>query len=248
MKNAMRLKLFKRASKYALFPLAIIVIISVILKGYSYGDRDLCSPNSPDFDAIKKGTGYEIINLVDREVWATSNWTPKEFAGFSFPIIWSLWFKNDPRIPLADGGQFTRSPGCEDGQYNYMKAFDRRFFQVVRLIKINRSLDDQDLIRKTELEKYHIVRYSPGRTVSILRSPTGKRYIGVSRSLDRSTDTPTLPEGWTVKEVVLTEELRIYLSGNVDVLRLDNEDSYQGPLPEDLRILTVFSELKKDRY
>ena len=221
----------------------MMVIIGVLLTGCSYGDRELCVALAPVFDTDGDGAGYELINLLGDEVWATPSWTRAEFADFSFPVSWFLWRKNDPRMPLADGGRFIKSPGCEDGQYNYMQAFDRSFFQVVRLIKINRSLDDQDLIRKTELEKHHIVHYSTGRTVSILLSPIGKRYIGVSRSLDRSSNTPTLPDGWTVTEYVLTEELRINLSGKVDVLRMDNEDSYQGPLPEDLRILTAFSEL-----
>jgi hypothetical protein len=113
-----------------------------------------------------------------------------------------------------------------------MRAFGRDFLQVVELIAINRPADDQGLIRRTELEKYHVLHYSAGRTVSILRSPTGERFIGVSESLERSSDTPTLPEGWTLTERLLTAELQVELLGRVSVLRMDNEDSYQGPLPK----------------
>ena len=82
----------------------------------------------------------------------------------------------------------------------------------------------------------NVLHYSAGRTVSILRSPTGERFIGVSRSLNRSADTPTLPEGWTLSEHLLTAELQVDLLGSVSVLRLDNEDSYQGPLLEGISL------------
>ncbi|MEO1591820.1 MAG: hypothetical protein AAFU71_11080, partial [Cyanobacteria bacterium J06632_22] len=132
---------------------------------------------------------------------------------------------------LANRGQFLRSPGCADGQYSYLQAFDREFLQVVKLLDRNPALNAQGLIHAVELEKYHVLTYAAGRTVSILQSPTGEQYIGVSQSLDRPNHAPTLPEGWTLMESWLSEELQVDLTGRVRVLRLDNEDSYQGPLP-----------------
>lgn len=212
---------------------AFIVILFSVLAGCSRGDRLLCRPNPPSF---KDGeAGYEIINLIGREVWGTGNWTPESFAEFSLPLFWVFWQKNDPRIPSADDGRFLKSPGCAEGQYSYMRAFDREFLQVVRLISVNNRLDDKGLIRKTELEKYHILHYSAGRTVSILLSPGGEQFIGVSRSLDRSSDLPTLPEGWILKDHHLIADMQVDLLGTVSVLRLDNKDSYQGPLSENIR-------------
>ena len=98
--------------------------------------------------------------------------------------------------------------------------------------KIDQPVDNQGLIRRTELEKYHLLTYSAGSTVYILHNPTGERFIGVSRSVDRSSDTFTLPDGWTLTSHVLSTELPVDLSGNVSVLRTDNEDSFQGPLPD----------------
>ena len=210
--------------------LAAIVILSSLLAGYRHVDRELCVPRSPSFDG--KGPGYELLNLADGNVWGTRNWTPEEYAAFSLPVSWTFWRKNDPRIALADRGQFLKSPGCEDGQYSYMQAFDREFLQVVQLQEF--PTNNQGLIRKIDLEKYHVLHYSEGRTVSILQSPIGERFIGVSRSLKRSADAPRLPEGWTLTEHLLTAELQVDLLGNVSVLRLDNEDSYQGPLSEDI--------------
>ena len=214
--------------------LAAIVILPGLLVGYRHGDRELCVSRTPSFDG--EGAGYELLNLADGDVWATRNWTPEEYAAFSLPASWVSWYKNDPRFALADRGQFLHSPGCEDGQYSYMQAFGREFLQVVQLNSMNQSIDDQGLIRKVDLEKYHVLHYSADRMVSILQSPTGERFIGVSRSLDRSADVPTLPENWTLTEHLLTEELQVDLLGNVSVLRLDNEDSYQGPLSEDINL------------
>lgn len=214
--------------------LTAIVILASLLAGYRQGDQELCVSRPPSFDG--EGAGYELLNLADGDVWATRSWTPAEYAAFSLPVSWTSWRKNDPRIALADRGQFLQSPGCEDDQYSYMQAFDREFLQVVQLNSINQSIDNQGLIRKAELEKYHVLHYSAGRTVSILRSPTGERFIGVSRSWDQSADAPTLPEGWTITEHLLTAELRVDLLGRVSVLRLDNEDSYQGPLSEDISL------------
>jgi hypothetical protein len=210
---------------------AVLVILPGLLGGCRQGERELCVPRSPHFDG--EGAGYELINVTGGEVWGTRDWTPEEYAAFSFPLSWTFWLKNDPRIPLTDRGRFLRSPGCaEDGQYCYLRAFGREFLQVVRLGAMNRPADDQGLIRRTELEKHHVLHYAAGRNVSVLRSPTGERFIGVSRSLERSSDTPTLPEGWTLTQHLLAAELQVDLVGRVSVLRMDNEDSYQGPLPE----------------
>jgi hypothetical protein len=213
---------------------AAVVIFLGVFTGCSYGDRELCLPRPPSFDG--GGAGYELINLVGREVWATRNWAPEDYANFSFPFSWFFWRKNDPRIALADRGQFLKSPGCTDGHYSYMRAFGKEFVQVVRLISINNRIDDLGLIRKTELEKYHILHYSAGRKVSILRSPGGERFIRVSRSLERSSDLPTLPEGWTLTDYLLAEEIQVDLLKRVSVLRMDNKDSYQGPISEDISL------------
>jgi hypothetical protein len=207
---------------------AAMVIFLGVFTGCSHGDQELCLPCPPSFDG--EGVGYELINLVGREVWATRNWSPEDYANFSFPLSWLFWRKNDPRIALADSGQFLKSPGCTDGRYSYIRAFGKEFVQVVRLISINNRIDDQGLIRKTELEKYHILHYSADRTVSILQGPYGERFIGVSRSLERSLDSPSLPEGWTLTEHLLSKGIQVDLLGKVSVLRMSNEDSYQGPI------------------
>jgi hypothetical protein len=79
-----------------------------------------------------------------------------------------------------DRAEFLRSPGCSDeGQFTYLQAFDKEFLNVVRFIEMNIPADTQGLISMTKLEKYHSLTYYSGRTVNILQSPTGERYIEV---------------------------------------------------------------------
>ena len=178
------------------------------------------------------GAGYELIDLLKKEVWGTADFTPDEYDAFTPPF---LWMKNDPRIMLADGAEFLQSPGCmEPGQFTYMRAYDKEFLNVVQLITMDTPVDPEGLIRRTELEKYHLLTYFSGRTVSILQSPAGERFIWVSRSVDRPSDTFTLPEGWTLSTQVLQTELQVELSETVSVLRTETADSYQGPLPDGL--------------
>lgn len=215
-------------TKRQLFSFA--AVLTIALTGCSgHSDQENCVSRDPAFE--RRDAGYELIDLTGRRVWLTTEWTPEEYADFSLPLSWVFWRKNDPRVGLPDQSRFLRSPGCEsDGQYNYMRDFDREFLQVVRLEKIHRPRDGHGLIRRIELEKHHALTFAAGRTVSILENPAGEQFISVSRSLDRVAESPTLPDGWTLTERLLTENLQVDLIGRVSVLRLDNEDSYQGPL------------------
>ena len=220
--------MFDMITKRQLFSCAVFLMIA--LTGCTgYADGENCVARDPSLE--RRDAGYELIDLRGRRAWLTTEWTPEEYADFSLPLSWVFWRKNDPRVGLPDQSRFLRSPGCEsDGQFTYMHAFDREFLQVVRLGKIHRPRDGSGLIRRIELEKHHVLTFSAGRTVNVLENPAGEHFISVSRSLDRRNDTPTLPEGWTLTERFLTEDLQVDLTGNVSVLRLDNEDSYQGPL------------------
>jgi hypothetical protein len=216
--------------------LSLFLPILVIMFGILVGcgpviELETCVFREPVFKQTKMG--FELIDLWKKEVWATSEYTEEEFAAFSPPLFWR---KNEPREPMFDRAKFHKSPGCDKkGQFTYMRAFGKKFLKVVQLIDINAPVDGQGVIRKIELEKYHLLSYSTGRRVYVLHSPTGERYIGVARSADRTSDTFTIPQGWKLTNHELKEELQVELSGTVSNIRTDNEDSYQGPIPDDLR-------------
>ncbi|MEL6772999.1 MAG: hypothetical protein AAFP18_18210 [Bacteroidota bacterium] len=208
----------------------VAVSMMTVLAFRSYGEQERCAADAPVLGG--GGPGYEVLNLAGRDVWATRDWTPAAFEAFSFPATWLLWRKNDPRVGLADRAEFLQSPGCERGAYSHMSAFDRRFVQVVELIDLREPGDEGGLIRRVALEKYHVLHFDTGRLVRVLQSPAGERFIEVSRTLMRRAHTPSLPPGWTLTTHRLSEPLRVELLGRVSVLRMDNEDAFQGPLTD----------------
>jgi hypothetical protein len=212
---------------------ALLLGVILVVLFTPKGEHHVCVSPQP---MLKGEAGYELVDLVKKDVWGTPDFTAEEYATFSFPMHWLFWVKNDPRTLLADSGEFLRSPGCsEPGQFTYMRAFEKNFLHVVQLHKVNaRPPDGQKLIRRIELEKYHVLTYGAGRTVSILRNAAGERFIGVARTSPPPSEPPTLPEGWTLTTHILNADVQVNLLGHVSVLRMDNEDSYQGPLPADL--------------
>jgi len=208
-----------------------LLFMVIIMTGcVPVGERESCVSREPVLEGGE--AGYELLDLMNKEVWLTLDFTAQEYAEFSPPVLWQ---KNQPRVSMSDsqGGEFLRSPGCTDpGLYTYLQAWDKEFLNVVKLITIYEPVDEQGLIRETTLEKYHVLTYAAGSTVYVLHNPDGERFIGVSRDGDRTSDTFTLPDGWFLTTHVLASEIVVDLSGIVSNLRTENEDSFQGPLSE----------------
>lgn len=187
--------------------------------------------------ATKGNRGFELIDLGSRQVWATRDWEVADFEAFNLPLSWSLWRKNDPRTRAATSGRILRSPGCEAGQYTYMKALGREFMHVVNLDNFGEVSDaSQGLIRAVQLNKHHELSFEQGGPIQVLTAPDGQRFVLIARTLSPAADTPTVPDGWTLERGTLAEPFRVLLDGPVTVLRTDNEDSFQGPLPEKIAI------------
>jgi hypothetical protein len=218
----------KKAMAWTVVGLGGVGAVVALLFGPK-GEREICVPERP----MARGevrAGYELVDVGRHEVWATRDFTEEEFRSLSLPLLWPLWFKNGPRIPDADHSRFLRSPGCPPGAFTYLRAFGKRFVKVVDLHRLRTEPEGSKNVRRVELEKHHVLTYEAGRAVHILQDAAGERFIRVSRAYPQTETPPTLPERWTVASRVLSEELRVELTGLVTVLRLDNEDSYQGPI------------------
>ena len=57
------------------------------------------------------------------------------------------------------------------------------------------------------------------------------------RDANRTSDDFILPQGWVLEEIQLSEDLTVTLSGEVEIIRTDNEDSFQGPLDKEFNII-----------
>lgn len=184
---------------------------------------------------INTSTGeyfYEIYDLTTGTVWGTPFLTPEEFDALELPEGWA---KNQVREPALSDSAFLRSPGCaNDGEFTEEELFGVEFQHVVDFVGAPMMYDEQGLLNGSQVFKYHQIGYASGQTISILADPDGARHILVSRDAARASDTPSVPSGWTLDSYTLAEDLTIDLFGTIDNIRADNQDSFQGPIPESI--------------
>jgi hypothetical protein len=132
--------------------------------------------------------------------------------------------------------RFLRSPGAAaDGEFTRQEMWGVSWLHQVNILPLTQGdLDPQGLLSAVTVEKHHELGWCAGSRVAILTSPEGDRYIRVSRNAERTVDTPTIPDDWTLESLLLEETLAVRLLEQTTVIRTDNEDSFQGPLPSDL--------------
>ena len=91
-------------------------------------------------------------------------------------------------------------------------------------------VDDEGLLFGTMIDKQHEVTYNAGSTVPVLVSPDGELYPLVSRDAGRTTDESPIPAGWRVVQHTFTEDYTTRLPEPTLNIRVQNQDSYQGPV------------------
>jgi len=177
--------------------------------------------------------GYEILQIVSLNefvTWVnTDGITQEEFDAIDLPVG---WIKNQPRQILIDGGSFASSPYAAEDEYVIEEHFGHMWLHVATVVEANAPIDDEGLLRANTIVKSHEVMFDAGRVLSVLISPNDEHYALITRDNDRTTDTFTLPEGWQLVDVELTEALTVQLPNPTINIRTDNEDSFQGPIAE----------------
>lgn len=214
------------ASLVALHLAAILGLVAVGVDG-----REVCVPRAPE--TAGKAVGFEVIDLMRREAWVTTDWTVDAYAEFS-PGVGALnWLKNDPREGFAARMAFLRSPGCAaDGEFTYRGMFGRTFVHVADLTSLGGDDLTNGALTEARVSKHHRLEFDGGQTVSTLVTPNGDRFVRVNRPIDAGQGEQDLPKGWVLQEVTLTAPWTADLIGDVAVLQLDNGVSYQGPVGE----------------
>jgi len=181
---------------------------------------------------INAQVGFEILEIMSAQeiiTWKNlSSMTVEEFEAIELP---TGWIKNQPREGEADSGMFARSPDeTADGIFDDRELFGYLWRHVATVIETGIKLDDQVLLSGNRIRKYHTLIYNAGRTLHILTSPEGERYVRVSRDYGRTTDDPAIPDTWNLIQEVISEEMNIQLPNPTLNIRADNEDSFQGPV------------------
>ena len=180
-------------------------------------------------DAAVDRVGFEILEVMGDgtiRAWIATDITQEEFDALELP---NGWLKNQPREGVPDASRFDGSPGA-DGVLVEEEHFGYQWFHSATITSIGATLDDEGLLRATTVEKAHEISFDPGSILTLLISPEGDTYVMVSRDAERTTDAPTVPAGWRIEEYVAENGFTTQLSGETVVIRMDNEDSFQGPI------------------
>lgn len=184
----------------------------------------------------REQVGFEIIEIQSPNslrAWISPEITFEEFEALVVP---AGWIKNQPRESTetpADKVRFIKSPDATmDGDILVEEFYGYKWFHAATVTEPNIILDEEGLLRGNRVRKFHEITYNTGRRLVLLVSPEGAIYFRVGRDANRVNDEPTIPNLWRIEEYVTPKELVIELFGETLVIRTDNEDSFQGPVPE----------------
>lgn len=215
-----------------LLPFAIIAIGA--MAPTKPESKEVCVNQPPELAG--QNIGFELIDLLHRQAWVTTDWTIEDYSNFSPGLASPGWIKNKPRVGFATKTSVLRSPSCdEDGQFTYQTQFGRTFFHIADISQIVPTYGDNRKVKAAIVTKYHRLQFDQGQVISVLLSPAGEAFIRVNRPVEVTSLDPELPQDWTIQEFVLSGIWQADLFGKVQVLRLENGTSYQGPvrLPKD---------------
>ena len=121
----------------------------------------------------------------------------------------------------------------------------RRALPELSNAQLDQAAALQDALESAPLEEFgvlnaafHEALYAPAQRPRLLA-----QIEMLGRAADRLTDEPTLPEQWRLERYITPEEVVIELFGENTVIRTDNQDSFQGPVPQlRMRLDTSLSE------
>ena len=189
--------------------------------------------NAATTEEASPRVGFEILEIQSPNsirAWISPDITQEEFDVLELP---AGWFKNQPREGEPDAGRFYRSPGAAvEGEFLDEDLFGFSWRHSATIIQANIPLDEQGLLRGSTVAKFHEVTFNAGRTIAVLFSPEGDPYVRINRDANRASDEPSIPNSWRLVEYTTPDQLVIQLTEETLVIRTDNEDSFQGPVPE----------------
>ena len=193
------------------------------------------APEASDAGADAQ-TGFEILEIqspTSIRAWISPQISRTAFDALQVP---NGWRKNQPREAPecgADEVRFIRSPdGVEDGDIIIAEHFGYMWFHSATVVESSVPVDPEGVLTGLRVKKFHELVYNPGTCMVLLVSPEGEVYFRIGRDANRASDVPTLPQGWALMDYTPSERLVIQLIGRNRVIRTDNQDSFQGPVPQ----------------
>lgn len=181
---------------------------------------------------------FEILNIQSPTsivTWGSDEPTIEEFEAIELE---PGWFKNQPRefdveeCP-PDSSRFIKSPdSTEDGDIRTEELYGFNWTHVATVLQTNIPLDEEGLLTGFLVRKFHELTFNAGSCLVLLISPEGDIYFRIGRDALRVSDNPAIPNNWRLEEYTPPEDLIIELFDETQGIRTDNEDAFQGPVPE----------------
>lgn len=218
-----------RSTTYQYLIVLFVVLIISACSSDSDNSNEEVTDTPTEQEEVK--VGYEILEAKSQNeiiVWISQEITQEEFDAIELP---DNWFKNQPRESGPDGAKFLRSPDAtSDGPLEEAEHFGHIWKKNAKIIETNVSIDGQSLLSGNLISKYHEVTFDTGSVLYLLISPGGEQYVRISRDAGRTNEIPSVPDTWQTGEYQLSETLTFMLPNPTMNIRLDNEDSFQGPI------------------
>ncbi len=197
-----------------------------------------CGDGSTPPEEPAPRVGFEILERLPNgnlKAWINrGDITREEFDALELP---GNWIKNQPR---AGGGasaagissRFLRSPDAVEGEFTLEELFGFQWFHAATVVEIGVPIGGDGLLTAVRVRKYHEYTVEARSPILLLVSPEGDAYFRNGRDATRTVDAPTIPDSWRLADYTQPDILVIELFDETLVIRTDNQDSFQGPVPE----------------
>jgi hypothetical protein len=173
----------------------------------------------------------EIMHPETRSVWLSQHAiTHDEYAALQLP---EGFMKSGTGRSGHDVAFFRRSPGAAvDGPLETIVIGDRTFARVARPGSPEPGFEGLLVL---PVYKYHNVMFRAGRTLEIMDCGDGWDYVPQVTEMQglpgmSPTEQRVLPHGWSVREVVLQEDLYVEVPCPARVCLFPSGHSFQGPV------------------
>jgi hypothetical protein len=176
----------------------------------------------------------ELMDTASKDVWlAQEPFTRRRFEALEAP---EGFVKSGIGRSAHDAAFFRRSPGASfDGPVDTMEVEGTTFSRVARPGRFEPGFTGVFVL---PVYKYHCVMFAAGRTIEVMDFGDGWDYVpqitevGFPGAVEDGSPPPgrVLPEGWSVREVTLTDDLFVEVPHPARVCFFASGHSFQGPV------------------
>ena len=179
------------------------------------------------------GVGVLHIQVMSgRRVWlAQAPCTREQFDRLELPEGFA---KIGVGMAVADIAYFRRSPDAvADGPLETIEIGGIRFAYIA---KLGRPEPARDGVSVLSVYKHHRVLYRAGRVLEILDAGDGFDYVPLAARARLMSESDAdrlriLPAGWSIRKVVIRDDLLVELPCPTHAMLLTSGDAFQGPVP-----------------